>query len=201
MLVKKFMSSKLVTVSEEASIAEAVNLLKKHSIRHLPVVKGEKVVGLVTETELRGAIFPAMLEDLTVKDVMISQPVTVDPEAPLEEAARLIYHNKVTALPVVDKTGELRGIISMVDMLLALIDLMGFISASSRLDIILPDRPDAFEEVIRIVQENGGSIINISMTRLSDSQQVYLFRLEKINLDPIVEKLNALDYEVVSRLD
>ena len=201
MLVKKFMSSKLVTVSEEASIAEAVNLLKKHSIRHLPVVKGEEVVGLVTETELRGAIFPAMLEDLTVKDVMISQPVTVDPEAPLEEAARLIYHNKVTALPVVDKTGELRGIISMVDMLLALIDLMGFISASSRLDIILPDRPDAFEEVIRIVQENGGSIINISMTRLNDSQQVYLFRLEKINLDPIVEKLNALDYEVVSRLD
>jgi acetoin utilization protein AcuB len=201
MLVKKFMSSKLVTVSEEASIAEAVNLLKKHSIRHLPVVKGEKVVGLVTETELRGAIFPAMLEDLTVKDVMISQPVTVDPEAPLEEAARLIYHNKVTALPVVDKTGELRGIISMVDMLLALIDLMGFISTSSRLDVILPDRPDAFEEVIRIVQENGGSIINISMTRLSDSQQVHLFRLEKINLDPIVEKLNALDYEVVSRLD
>ncbi len=201
MLVKKFMSSKLVTVSEEASIAEAVNLLKKHSIRHLPVVKGEKVVGLVTETELRGAIFPAMLEDLTVKDVMINQPVTVDPEAPLEEAARLIYHNMVTALPVVDKTGELRGIISMVDMLLALIDLMGFISASSRLDIILPDRPDAFEEVIRIVQENGGSIINISMTRLSDDQQVYLFRLEKINLDPIVEKLNALDYEVVSRLD
>jgi len=201
MLVKKFMSSKLVIVSEEASIAEAVNLLKKHSIRHLPVVKGEKVVGLVTETELRGAIFPAMLEDLTVKDVMINQPVTVDPEAPLEEAARLIYHNKVTALPVVDKTGELRGIISMVDMLLALIDLMGFISASSRLDIILPDRPDAFEEVIRIVQENGGSIINISMTRLSDDQQVYLFRLEKINLDPIVEKLNALDYEVVSRLD
>ena len=201
MLVKKFMSSKLVTVSEEASIAEAVNLLKKHSIRHLPVVKGEEVVGLVTETELRGAIFPAMLEDLTVKDVMISQPVTVDPEAPLEEAARLIYHNKVTALPVVDKTGELRGIISMVDMLLALIDLMGFISASSRLDIILPERLDAFEEVIRIVQENGGSIINISMTRLSDDQQVYLFRLEKINLDPIVEKLNALDYEVVSRLD
>ncbi len=201
MLVKKFMSREPVTVSEETGVGEAVNLLKKHSIRHLPVVKGEKVVGLVTETELRGAIFPAMLEDLTVKDVMTSQPVTVDPEAPLEEAARLIYHNKVTALPVVDKTGELRGIISMVDMLLALIDLMGFLSASSRLDIILPDRPDAFEEVIRIVQENGGSIINISMTRLSDDQQVYLFRLEKINLDPIVERLNALDYEVVSRLD
>lgn len=201
MLVKKFMSSKPVTVSEETSVGEAVNLLKKHSVRHLPVVKGKKVVGLVSETELRGAIFPAMLEDLTVKDLMISQPVTVDPEAPLEEAARLIYHNKVTALPVVDKTGELGGIITMVDMLLALIDLMGFISTSSRLDIILPDRPDAFEEAIRIVQENGGSIINISMTRLSDSQQVHLFRLEKINLDPIVEKLNALDYEVVSRLD
>lgn len=201
MLVKKFMSSKPVTVSEETGVGEAVNLLKKHSVRHLPVVKGKKVVGLVSETELRGAIFPAMLEDLTVKDLMISQPVTVDPEAPLEEAARLIYHNKVTALPVVDKTGELGGIITMVDMLLALIDLMGFISTSSRLDIILPDRPDAFEEAIRIVQENGGSIINISMTRLSDSQQVHLFRLEKINLDPIVEKLNALDYEVVSRLD
>ena len=201
MLVKKFMSSELVTVSEETSVGEAINLLKSHSLRHLPVVKGKKVVGLVSETELRGAIFPAMLEDLTVKDVMINHPVTVDPEAPLEEAARLIYYNKVTALPVVDKTGELRGIITMVDMLLALIDLMGFISASSRLDIILPGRPDAFEEAIRIVQENGGNIINISMTRLNDRQQVHLFRLEKINLDPIVEKLNALDYEVVSRLD
>ena len=201
MLVKKFMNRNLVTVSENSSVEEAVGLLKTHSIRHLPVVEDGKIVGLVTESELRGAIFPAMLEDITVKDLMNRDPVTVDSEAPLEEAAALIYHHKVGGLLVVDEAGKLEGIITMVDMLLALIDLMGFISASSRLDLVLPDRPDAFEEVTRIIQENSARIISVSMTRLNDERQVYLFRLEKIDLEPIVDKLEALDYEVVSRLD
>ncbi|MBW2621860.1 MAG: CBS domain-containing protein [Deltaproteobacteria bacterium] len=201
MFVKKFMSSEVVTVSEKAGIVEALGLLKEHAIRHLPVVEDEQLVGLVTENDLHGAVFPAMLEEITVKDVMNSRPVTVDIDAPLEEAARLIYHHKVGGLPVVDKADNLKGIITMVDMLLALIDLMGFISTNSRLDLILPDRPNAFEEAIRVIQENGGRIINVSMTRQNDDQQIHLFRLEKINLDPIVDKLNALDYEVVSRLD
>ena len=195
------MSREVVTVSKKAGIAEALGLLKEHSIRHLPVIEDEQVIGLVTENDLHGAVFPAMLEELTVKDVMNSRPVTVDIDAPLEEAARLIYYNKVGGLPVVDQAGSLKGIITMVDMLLALIDLMGFISASSRLDLNLPDRPNAFEEVVRVIQENGGRIISVSMTRQNDDQQVHLFRLEKINLDPIVDRLNALDYEVVSRLD
>jgi acetoin utilization protein AcuB len=201
MFVKKFMSSEVVTVSEKARIEEALGLLKEHSIRHLPVVEDGKVIGLVTENDLHGAVFPAMLEEITVKDVMNSRPVTVDIDAPLEEAARLIYHNKVGGLPVVDPAGNLKGIITMVDMLLALIDLMGFISTNSRLDLILPNRPNAFEEAIRVIQENGGRIISVSMTRQNDDRQVHLFRLEKINLDPIVDKLSALGYEVVSRLD
>jgi len=80
MRVEKFMNCDVLTVPLTASLEEAAALIKEHDIRHLPVVEGGKLIGLVTEGEIRGAIFPAMLEDIQVKDLMIQDPITVTPE-------------------------------------------------------------------------------------------------------------------------
>ncbi|MBW2092462.1 MAG: CBS domain-containing protein [Deltaproteobacteria bacterium] len=201
MRVEKFMSREVLTVPVTAGLEEAAALIKEHDIRHLPVVEGKKLIGLVTEGEIRGAIFPAMLEDIGVKDLMITDPITVTPDALLEDAVRLVYQHKIGCLPVVDRDGNLKGIITVVDMLAALIDLMGLLSESSRLDLTLPEKPEAFDEVSHIIQANGGKIIGVSLSRLSEDQVVYLFRLEKMNLESIVHDLQIKGYEIISRLD
>ncbi len=86
----------------------------------------------MTEGDVRGARFPAMLEDISVKDLMVNDPITIGPDGLLEDAARLVYRNKIGCLPVVDDNSALLGIVTVADMLAALIELMGFLSSSSR---------------------------------------------------------------------
>jgi acetoin utilization protein AcuB len=105
----------------------------------------------VTEGDLRGAIWPSLVEDIQVKDLMITDPVVAQPETMLEEAARLVHQHKIGCLPVVDRRGALMGIITVVDLLAAVIEFMGLLTVSSRLDVRLPKRPEAFEEVLRII--------------------------------------------------
>lgn len=201
MLVKRFMSRNTVVIGPGADIAAAAALLKAHSIRHLPVVEEGRLVGLITEGALREAAFPAMIAELTVRDLMIGQPLTIGGDTPLEEAARKVYVNKVGCLPVVDRSQRLEGIITVVDMLGALIELMGLLSENSRLDVSLPDDQGAFEHVCRIIQKNGGRITNITLTRVFEDKPVHLFRLEKIDLDPIIDEIERSGYKVLSRLN
>ena len=198
--VRNIMTKDVVTLSLDADLHEAGSLMKEFDIRHLPVVEDGRLIGLVTENDVRGAMFPAMIEEISVKDLMIADPVTVDPETMLEDAARMIYRNKIGCLPVVDEDRMLLGIVTVADMLAALIELMGFISATSRLDVVLPDKPEALEEAIRIIQKNGSRIIGISLTRLKKDQPIHLFRLQKTNLAPIVKDMTKAGYSVVSSM-
>ncbi|MFH1135165.1 MAG: CBS and ACT domain-containing protein [Pseudomonadota bacterium] len=200
MLVRKIMSKDVVTISESATLEDAVALMKEFDIRHLPVIKDGRLAGLVTEGDVRGARFPAMLEDISVKDLMVNKPITIGPEGLLEDAARLVFRHKIGCLPVVDESGALMGIVTVADMLAALIELMGFLSSSSRLDVVLPDRPEALEEACRLIQQNGGRIISVSMTQIRKDQKVHLFRLQKTDLAPIVVKMNDSGYPVVSSM-
>ena len=76
MQVKKIMTQHVVTIPVTAGLEEAVALMKQFDIRHLPVVKGKKLIGLVTQGDLRGALFPAILEDIGVKDLMITNVIS-----------------------------------------------------------------------------------------------------------------------------
>ena len=88
MIVSHWMSTDLVTVRKEASIQEAMALMKGESIRHLPVVDQKmNLVGWITDADLRGVLIASMLEELTLEDVMIRKPFTIHPEMALEEAA------------------------------------------------------------------------------------------------------------------
>lgn len=200
MLVNKIMSANVVTISVEAGLQEAAALMKEFDIRHLPVMEAGKLVGLVTERDVQGAFFPAMLEDISVKDLMVANPITVNPETMLEDAARLIYRHKIGCLPVVDQDGAVVGIVTVADLLASLIEVMGFLFASSRLDLILPNRAEALEEACRIIGREGGRIIGVSMTQLRQNQQTHLFRLHKTELESMVKSLDNAGFKVVSAL-
>jgi acetoin utilization protein AcuB len=201
MRINKIMSHAVVTVSAGASSTEAAALMKEYDIRHLPVVDQDRLVGLVTLSDVREALFPSMLTHIQVRDLMVSEPITIGPEALIEEAARIIYRRKIGCLPVVDEGDRLVGILTVADLLTALIEFMGFLTSSSRLDVVFPGRPEDLAEACRIIQQNGGELIGISLTHFKKNEPTHLFRLRKTDLDPIVSEMEAAGFRVVSSLN
>jgi len=198
MLVARRMSRDPISISPEASIQEAIELMKTHSIRHLPVVDGqERLVGWVSDTELRGVFIASMIEELTVGDVMIADPITVSSSDVLEQAALLISKHKIGGMPVLED-GKLVGIITVVDILEAFVDIMGVLGSSSRLDVRLGDSRDAFPEVSRIIREHDGEIISVGILSQESLERIYSFRIEKCDTEPLRQALEEQGYEVVS---
>jgi len=175
MKIRALMIPEPITVGIHASIGDAIELMKVNSIRHLPVVSaGNHLEGFLTLADLKQGLIPSMVSDLSLQDLMIKNPITVDPDEEIEYAARLIYKHKIGGLPVT-KRNKLVGIITATDLLRTFIDMMGILSGTSRIDVAIGDRPDAFKKVLQIINDSGGDIINVGMTRQED-KRVYYFR-------------------------
>jgi acetoin utilization protein AcuB len=192
------MSRDPIAIAPEASIQEAIELMKEHSIRHLPVVDGEeRLVGWVSDTDLRGVFIASMIEELTVGDVMIADPITISSTDVLEQAALLITKHKIGGMPVLED-GKLVGIITVVDILEAFVDIMGVLASSSRLDVRLGDSRDAFQEVSRIIREHDGEVISVGILSQEPPERIYSFRIEKCDTEPLRQALEEQGIEVVS---
>ena len=127
MLAKDVMTENPVIATELMSVAEALGLLYELDVRHLPVVRGQELVGIISDRDLRG--FSGAEEDdaigavegarsETVGHFMNTSPVKVDPETNIREVIELMLLHRVGAIPVADlDTGDLIGIVSYVDLL------------------------------------------------------------------------------------
>ncbi len=201
MKVGDWMEKKLITIDKETTIQDAVSLMKKHSIRHLPVLEGKRLVGLVTDGDMRQIFVASLIEELAIDDVMIKDPITVTVDTEIEEAAKIIYYNKIGALPVTDEGNEVLGIITVADIMAAFIELMGVLQSSSRIDIVLGNNPEAFEEVSRIIGSKGGEIISVGMAPRSNADKsIYFFRLKKCDVVQIVQVLEKAGYKILTSM-
>jgi CBS domain-containing protein len=129
MKVKEWMTSELITVPREKGLNEAWDLMQRRRIRHLLVMDGPRLVGIVSDRDIR-LVLPSpatslsgwevtyLLNALTVDRVMTRSPVTIEPDRPLSEAAALMLEYRIGALPVADARG-VRGIITQTDVLRA----------------------------------------------------------------------------------
>jgi acetoin utilization protein AcuB len=196
MLVSNIMSENPVTISPDKRVGQALKLMQKHNIRHLPVVKDERLVGWITSRDLREVLLASMLEKITVADVMLKTPITVTPETQVEEAARLIYENKIGGMPVLEG-GKLVGVITMLDLVSAFLSMLGLLRTSSRLDLLLDDRPEVLEEASRLINESGGRVINVALGPCKEGKRSYYFRITKCELQPIIEVLKKEGYQVM----
>jgi acetoin utilization protein AcuB len=192
------MVRRLITINPDAKVSDAVHLMKKHSIRHLPVIDEDEFAGFISESDIRQVLVLPGADQISINEVMIKDPITISPDENLEDAARVIFQYKIGGLPVIEH-GKLVGIITVGDILAAFIEIMGVLQSSSRIDVVLGDKPQAFEEVSRIVKENGGEIISVGMgTHPDNKKKVYFFRLRKCDMEPIAEAIKQKDYEIVS---
>lgn len=196
MQVSKIMSANPVTISPDKRVGQALKLMQKHNIRHLPVVKNDQMVGWITSRDLREVLLASMLEKITVEDVMLKSPLTATPDTQVEEAARLIYEHKIGGMPVLEG-GRLVGVITMMDLVSAFLSMLGLLRTSSRLDVLLEDRPEALEEATRLIKEAGGGIINVALGPAKEGKRSYYFRITKCDLTPIIDALKQHGYQVV----
>lgn len=201
MKINSLMITDPITITENASIQEAIELMKINSIRHLPVVaKGARLKGFITLADLKQGLIPSMLGDVSLKDLIIKNPIVVRPDDDIEIAAQLIYKHKIGGMPVV-QNDKLVGIITETDILRTFIDMMGLLTASSRVDLVVGDEPGGFRNVLQIINDSGGDIINVGMTTQEASKRVYYFRLSPCNTKVIRKALEKGGYQVLDTTD
>jgi acetoin utilization protein AcuB len=199
MLVGQIMTKDVATISPEKQVGQALKLMQKRGIRHLPVVSQGAMVGWITSRDLREVLLASMLEKITVGDVMVQAPITVSPNTSVEEAARLVVDHKIGGMPVME--GEkLVGVITMLDLIAAFTAMLGLLRSSSRLDLRLEDQPGVLEAATETIKQAGGKVINVALGPSQKGRRSYYFRLEKCDLKPIINVLKKQGIEVVEAI-
>jgi acetoin utilization protein AcuB len=201
MKIKSLMIPNPITIGPRATIAEAIELMKINSFRHLPVVsETNDLIGFITLADLKQGLIPAMLADVALTDLMIKHPITVRPQDDIEIAAQLIYKHKIGGMPVVSNN-RLVGIITESDILRAFIDMMGLLSASSRIDVTMHSDPAVFNQAIQLLQTHGADIINVGMANRHANQRTYYFRLSACDTRPLKTAMEAAGFSVVDAMN
>lgn len=191
------MTREVVTVPPGATVAEALDEMRTHGIRHLPVVDDGRLVGVVTDRDLRLALEPdgSAPQSATVEDTMTSSPIVVASELPIESAAALLSENRIGCLPVVDE-GEIVGILTRSDLLRSLVDLMVGREPSSRIELLAPDRPGELARVVRLIGiDYRINITGMVMPPSEGDRALVILHLEAEHVDDLLENLRRLGYE------
>jgi len=206
--VKNYMSTYPLTVSPDTSVIEAMKIMRTHKIRKLPVTKGRELVGLVTEQDLlRVSPSPAttlsvfeqdhLLSKLPVKQAMVNRPVTIEPEATIEEAALLMREHKVSCLPVLEN-GELVGIITQTDIFDALLRIFGVRRAGRRILLEAEDRIGALWEITGEVKDAGINIVSALTEEKGEGKAAVLIRVQADNVEGLVQRLEQKGYKIIN---
>lgn len=124
--VENYTTRNPITAAVDTAIDELRQIMKDHNIRHLPIVRGTSVVGVVSDRDLRvvGGLTMAEKLQLRADDIMTVDPVTVTYDTPLDEVAHVMSERKVGSVIVNDKAGALVGIFTVTDALDALIEIV-----------------------------------------------------------------------------
>jgi acetoin utilization protein AcuB len=172
MLVKIWMTKKVITIDEKDSMQEAMKLLKENDIRMLPVMKKGKLVGIVTDRDLKRASASDattleihellyLLSEIRIKEIMTKDPITVPFDYTLEETAQVLLENKISGAPVVDYDGKIVGTITQSDIFRALVSLAGLKKRGISFAFMLEDRPGSIKNVADVIRKYGGRMASI----------------------------------------
>lgn len=209
MLVRDRMTPKPVTVTSDTSVRDALSIVRANRFRHLPVVdQNGKLVGIVTEKDLvYAAPTPTttlsvvevnyILSRLSVARVMKTQVITVEPDLPIEEAARIMVDYRIGCLPVLEN-GELVGIISDTDIFRVFVEGLGGGHPSLRITVVVPEQVGSLARVTGRVAALGANIYSLGIFwGEGHRDRVVAFRLEGIDRETAVKGLEAEGIQVV----
>jgi len=203
------MSKHPITVTEDTPIAQALKVMRDEKVRRLPVLdKKGKLVGIVSERDLLYAspspvtslsIYEIhyLLAQITVKEIMTRDVITVTEYTPLEEAARIMADNKIGGLPVV-RNGKLVGIITESDLFKIFTEILGARDMGVRLSMLVPEQPGILAEITRAIADLGGNIISLGTFLGEDpTNRLITIKVADVPQDKLVAAMKPLVLEIV----
>ena len=172
MLVKNWMSKTIITIDENDSMNKVMDLMKEHAIGMVPVMKKNKLVGIVTDRDLKRSspsdattleihelLF--LISKIKVKDIMTKDPITVPFDFTVEEAAEVLMKNRISGAPVVAQDGQVVGAITKGDLFRVLISLTGVGKRGIQFAFQVEDLPGTIKDVADIIRDCGGRMVSI----------------------------------------
>ncbi|MGE5700988.1 MAG: CBS and ACT domain-containing protein [Clostridia bacterium] len=197
------------TVSPTDNIGTALRLLRENRIRHLPVIDDGKLVGIVSDRDLRDALPSILLsheneEDVLkrpVTEIMRHHVITGHPLDFLEDAAKTVYMHKVGSLPIVEGD-QLVGIITESDLFLNLVELFGVNRPSSHIEVEVDDRVGMLAEVSSVFREAQTNVTSVIVypSRVP-SKKLLVFRVQTIDPRNVLQLLKERGFHVVAPID
>jgi len=172
MLVKDWMSTKVITVNVQDTLQHAIKVSMEDQVSILPVLEEGKLVGIITDRDLKRA----SPSDATVMDiqhilyhlsrlevgaVMSRYPITIPLDYTIEEAASALLTNNISGAPVVDAHGEIKGIVTKNDLFRAMISLSGLSKRGVQFGLLLEDRAGSIKEVTDIIRKHNTRLVSI----------------------------------------
>lgn len=209
MLVRERMSRTPVTILADVPITDALRVMRENEVRRLPVLdETGALIGIVSEKDLLYASpSPAtslsiyemhyLLSQLKVTELMTANVISVAPDTPLEEAARIMADNKIGGLPVVSE-GELVGIITETDIFKVFLELLGARETGIRLTMEIPERKGEMARITTRIARLGGNIRALG-TILGDDPSVVLatVKVDGVPADALLTAMEDLDLRVL----
>lgn len=208
MLVSSWMSKDVVTIDVNDSMQAALALIKKSDIRMLPVLKKGKLVGIVTDRDLKRASASDattldvhellyLISKIKVQDIMTKNPITVPQNFTVEETAEVLLKNKISGVPVVDQNGDIVGTITQTDLFRVIISLTGVGTRGIQFAFQLEDRPGSIKEVCDVIRTFQGRIVSIltSYEGVAEGyRKVYIriHSIERSRLQQLKEELSRM---------
>lgn len=195
MLIEDWMSKDVITVDAKHPLQKAVNLMKDHDIRMLPVMQDDRLVGVVSNGDVKKAsVRDAAVMDvedvlyrsykLKVEDIMSPDPVTVRSDHTVSEAAEILLQHKISRAPVVDPKGNLVGVITQTDMFKVIMSLSGMGARGIQFGFYLKDQSGSINAVTDVIRSYGGSIASILSSYEKSPPGHRQVHIRAFNLDP-----------------
>lgn len=206
MLVREWMTPDPQTVNASTPVMEAMQRLREGGFRRLPVMQNGRLIGIVTDRDLKEATpskattlsiyeLNYLLSKLVVKDVMRSPVITVRVDDPIEQAALLMEEHRVSGLPVLED-GKLIGILTITDLMRALVSFLGLREGGKRVTVDLPDEPGV---LARVANQGAPSNIVAAVTTgiQAGHKRRLVLRATGEGAETFAERLRAAGIEVV----
>ncbi|MFH2133137.1 MAG: CBS and ACT domain-containing protein [bacterium] len=208
MLVKDWMSKEVITIDEDDSMRMAIKLMKEYKIRSLPVMKKGKLVGILSNGDIKRASasdatsleiheMKYLIDKILIRDIMVKHPITASPLQTVDEVADLLLKENISSAPVLDNAGNLIGIITKSDILKVMVSLSGSNRRGIDFGFEIPDAPGSIKEITDIFRSYGGRLASILISYRqapAGSRHVYI-RVYHVNR----RELEALKSDLFSK--
>ena len=210
MLIKDWMTKDPITITESTSMIKAIHIMKERRFRRLPVVSDGRLVGMVTDRDLKEAS-PSkatsldvhelyyLLAELQVKEIMSRNPVSVSQDDTVEHAAQIMLDHTISGLPVVDGSGKVVGIITQSDVFRAFMDIAGVLQGGVQFALRLEDRPGLIKEVVDLLRARGARFVSLLSSYATSKEGYRDVYIRVKNLAP--EAVAATQEELASRFE